>query len=108
MNRIPKNKELRKKSNLIELDPKDGTNSSKRNSNDAVSGLYIVSTPIGNLGDISRRAVEVLNAVDFIACEDTRVTAKLIRTYGISTPMIAYHEHSSAAVRNSLLKKLII
>ena len=106
MNRIPKNKEFSKRSNLVEFDPKDGTNSSKRNSNDAVSGLYIVSTPIGNLGDISRRAVEVLNAVNLIACEDTRVTAKLIRAYGISTPMIAYHEHSSAAVRNSLLKKL--
>ncbi|MEE2661931.1 MAG: 16S rRNA (cytidine(1402)-2'-O)-methyltransferase [Pseudomonadota bacterium] len=106
MNRIPRNKQLRKRNNLVEFDPKDGANSSKRISTDAVSGLYIVSTPIGNLGDISRRAVEVLNAAHLIACEDTRVTAKLIRAYGISTPMIAYHDHSSVAVRNSLLKKL--
>ena len=106
MNRIPKNKGSRKKSNLVDSDPKDGSNSSKRSNTEAVSGLYIVSTPIGNLADISQRAVQVLNAVDLIACEDTRVTAKLTRAHGISTRMIAYHDHSAVAVRNSLLEIL--
>ena len=106
MNRIPKNKASRKPSNLIESDSKDGVNSSKRITTEAVSGLYIVSTPIGNLADISKRAVHVLQAADLIACEDTRVTAKLLRAHEISTPMIAYHDHSSIKVRDRLLEKL--
>jgi 16S rRNA (cytidine1402-2'-O)-methyltransferase len=54
--------------------------------------LYIVSTPIGNLGDFSFRAVEILNSVDLIATEDTRQTKKLLRHYSIETKMISYHE----------------
>ncbi len=106
MDRIPKNKKLQKKSNLSELDPKDGAGSSKRITTDLISGLYIVSTPIGNLADISQRAVRVLNAADLIACEDTRVTSKLTRAHRISTPMIAYHDHSPATIRDTLLEKL--
>lgn len=56
--------------------------------------LYVVGTPIGNLGDLSPRAAKVLETVDFIAAEDTRVTVKLLNHIGIKTPMISYHEHN--------------
>ena len=56
--------------------------------------LYIVATPIGNLKDITLRALEVLKSVDFVLCEDTRVTKKLLAHYEIETPTISYHEHS--------------
>ncbi len=56
--------------------------------------LDIVATPIGNLGDISERAIKTLKEVDFILCEDTRVTKKLLDRFGIGTPMISYHQHS--------------
>ncbi len=56
--------------------------------------LYVVGTPIGNLGDFSPRAVETLQKVDFIAAEDTRVTIKLLNHFGIHTPMVSYHEHN--------------
>ncbi len=56
--------------------------------------LYVVGTPIGNLNDISPRAVETLSKVDFIAAEDTRVTLKLLNHFGIKKPMISYHEHN--------------
>jgi len=56
--------------------------------------LYIVATPIGNLGDITLRALELLKSVDFILCEDTRVTKKLLDRYEIQTSTISYHEHS--------------
>ncbi len=59
-----------------------------------MSKLYIVGTPIGNLGDMSPRAVNVLNQVDFIAAEDTRVTVKLLNHFDIKKPMISYHEHN--------------
>ena len=56
--------------------------------------LYIVGTPIGNLGDFSPRAVEILQSVDFIAAEDTRVTLKMLNHFGIKKPMISYFEHN--------------
>ncbi len=58
--------------------------------------LYVVATPIGNLGDIGRRALETLRTVDLIAAEDTRQTAVLLREYGIVVPLTAYHEHNEA------------
>jgi len=58
--------------------------------------LYIVATPIGNLGDITFRAIETLKSVDFVLCEDTRVTRKLLDHYEIKTPTISYHQHSDA------------
>lgn len=59
-----------------------------------MSILYVVGTPIGNLGDISERALETLEQVDFIAAEDTRVTLKLLNHFGIKKPMVSYFEHN--------------
>ena len=73
----------------------------------SVPGLYIVSTPIGNLGDISSRAIKTLSSVDLIACEDTRVTGKLLHRFGISTPMIPYHDHNAAKMRPDILARMI-
>lgn len=69
-------------------------------------GLYIVATPIGNLRDITYRAVDTLKAADRIACEDTRVTAKLLHAHDIRTAMTAYHEHNAARVRPKLIRQL--
>ncbi|MEX0877405.1 MAG: 16S rRNA (cytidine(1402)-2'-O)-methyltransferase [Candidatus Spechtbacterales bacterium] len=62
-----------------------------------VNKLYITATPIGNLEDITLRALRILKEVDFILCEDTRVTKKLLNKYDIKTPTISYHQHSSEA-----------
>ncbi len=69
-------------------------------------GLYLVATPIGNLGDVTLRALELLAGADVIACEDTRVTRKLIDRYGITTPLTPYHEHNAAEARPKLLARL--
>lgn len=69
--------------------------------------LYIVGTPIGNLGDFSPRAVETLRAVDFIAAEDTRVTVKLLNHFEISTPMTSYHEHNLRERGEYIIERLI-
>ncbi|MBH0237405.1 16S rRNA (cytidine(1402)-2'-O)-methyltransferase [Methylobrevis albus] len=68
--------------------------------------LYPVATPIGNLGDVGLRALEVLAAADVIACEDTRVTRVLLDRYGIRRPLVAYHEHNAARERPRLLATL--
>jgi 16S rRNA (cytidine1402-2'-O)-methyltransferase len=72
----------------------------------APGGLYLVATPIGNLRDISLRALETLAGADVIACEDSRVTRKLTEHYGISTPLTPYHEHNAAEARPKLLARL--
>ena len=69
-------------------------------------GLHIVATPIGNLRDITLRAIDTLSRVDVIACEDTRVTAKLLSAHGIRTKMAAYHEHNAARVLPGMIKRL--
>jgi 16S rRNA (cytidine1402-2'-O)-methyltransferase len=69
-------------------------------------GLHLVATPIGNLRDITIRALEVLAAADLIACEDTRVTRKLLDHYGISTPLTPYHDHNAAEARPKLIARL--
>ncbi len=69
-------------------------------------GLYIVATPIGNLGDLSPRAAATLSGADVIAVEDSRVTAKLLRHIGTKRPMLAYHDHSSEGVRPALIARM--
>lgn len=69
-------------------------------------GLYIVATPIGNLGDLSPRAAATLGAADVIAVEDSRVTSKLLRHIGVKRPMIAYHDHSGDGVRPALIARM--
>ena len=69
-------------------------------------GLYIVATPIGNLGDLSTRASETLRSVDTILAEDKRVTAKLLAHIGAKAPMTAYHDHSDEALRERILGEL--
>ena len=69
-------------------------------------GLYLVSTPIGNLEDITLRALRVLRSVDRIACEDTRQTRKLLDRYGITTPVISSHEHNEAIRSRQLIDEL--
>jgi 16S rRNA (cytidine1402-2'-O)-methyltransferase len=69
-------------------------------------GLHIVATPIGNLGDVTLRALAALAGADLIACEDTRVTRKLLDRYGIRTPLTPYHDHNAAEARPKLLRRL--
>jgi 16S rRNA (cytidine1402-2'-O)-methyltransferase len=69
-------------------------------------GLHVVATPIGNLRDVTLRALEALAAADLIACEDTRVTRKLLDHYGITAPLTPYHEHNAAAARPKILARL--
>lgn len=69
-------------------------------------GLYLVATPIGNLGDLSPRAVAVLKNADVVACEDTRITGKLLSLNAISTPMMNYHEHNADKMRPVLTARL--
>jgi 16S rRNA (cytidine1402-2'-O)-methyltransferase len=69
-------------------------------------GLYLVATPIGNIADITLRALAVLGGVDRIFCEDTRITRKLLAKYGISTPLEVYHDHNAEQVRPAILAAL--
>ena len=69
--------------------------------------LYLVATPIGNLGDFSPRAAATLEAADFIAAEDTRVTRKLLTHFGIRKPLVSYHQHNCAAAGREILERLL-
>jgi 16S rRNA (cytidine1402-2'-O)-methyltransferase len=69
-------------------------------------GLHVVATPIGNLRDITLRALSILAAADAVIAEDTRVTRSLLAHYGVSTPLVAYHEHNAAVVRPHLIARL--
>jgi 16S rRNA (cytidine1402-2'-O)-methyltransferase len=69
--------------------------------------LYIVATPIGNLEDITLRALRVLREADWIACEDTRQTRKLLDHFGITKPMVSYHEHNESGRAAELVEKLV-
>ena len=69
--------------------------------------LYVVGTPIGNLGDFSPRARETLEGADFIAAEDTRVSVKLLNHFQIKKPLVSYHEHNHAAAGQAILQRLL-
>jgi 16S rRNA (cytidine1402-2'-O)-methyltransferase len=69
-------------------------------------GLYLVATPIGNLRDVTLRALETLASADLICCEDTRITSRLLKRYGIAKSLKPYHDHNAAKVRPALLERL--
>lgn len=69
--------------------------------------LYLVATPIGNLGDFSPRAVDTLEKADFIAAEDTRVSVKLLNHFDIKKPLVSYHEHNRASAGQAILHRLL-
>ena len=69
--------------------------------------LYLVATPIGNLGDFSPRAVETLETADFIAAEDTRVSVKLLNHFNIKKPLVSYHEHNHVTAGQAILARLL-
>ncbi len=86
--------------------PSHGRGGSKPSVAPIPEGLVIVATPIGNAGDITLRALDALGRVDAIACEDTRVTAKLLAIHGIQAPLLSYHEHNAATAGPKLIKRL--
>src|SRR5438105_14405971 len=69
-------------------------------------GLHLVATPIGNLRDITLRALETLAGADVVACEDTRITRRLLDHYGIATALTPYHEHNAAQARPRLIARM--
>jgi 16S rRNA (cytidine1402-2'-O)-methyltransferase len=69
-------------------------------------GLYLVATPIGNLGDVTLRALETLAGAEVVACEDSRVTRRLFERYAITTPLITYHDHNAETARPKILARL--
>ena len=71
------------------------------------SGLYVTATPIGNLGDMTERAKQVLSSVDIIACEDKRVSGILMQRFGIKTPMFPYHDHNGDAARPKIIERIV-
>jgi 16S rRNA (cytidine1402-2'-O)-methyltransferase len=83
-------------------EPNHGADGSKR----PTPGLYIVATPIGNTEDITLRALRILRGADVVACEDTRVTAKLFARHGIASTLLAYHDHNAERMRPLLLERL--
>lgn len=87
-------------------EPSRGPKPSQPSSDRLPSGLYVVATPIGNLGDLSYRAHDHLRRVDAVLCEDTRITAKLLQAYGVQRPTLSYHEHNAAQRRPEVLRRL--
>ncbi len=86
------------------VEPSDERRPSK--SGEGRGSLSVIATPIGNLGDITLRALEALRGADLIACEDTRVTAKLLARHGIARPLLAYHEHNARRVEPRLVRQM--
>jgi 16S rRNA (cytidine1402-2'-O)-methyltransferase len=94
----------------LKAQPNVGTVASKSGPNKSEmtlpAALYIVATPIGNLGDVSARALDTLRGAEVIACEDTRVTGGLLQRFGIDTPMTPYHDHNADRVRPQVLARI--
>lgn len=87
-------------------EPHTNAASGKSKSGTLAPGLYLVATPIGNLEDITLRALRILEDASIIACEDTRTSGTLLRHYGITTPTLSYHEHNGEQMRPRLLARL--
>lgn len=87
-------------------EPNERGQGSKHGGAQNAPGLYLVATPIGHSQDLTLRARELLSRVDAVACEDTRVTAKLLMLHGIRAPLVAYHEHNAERMRPVLLARL--
>jgi 16S rRNA (cytidine1402-2'-O)-methyltransferase len=102
----PKSDRGRARSPGTDPHPNRAPEPSKRPAGRLDPGLYIVATPIGNLGDFTPRAAEILAAADLIACEDTRVTGKLLAAHGIRARLVPYHDHSTEADRAALVETL--
>src|SRR5438093_10387825 len=85
---------------------KQGNSSLVVNRQSSIGRLYVVATPIGNLEDITLRALRVLKEADLVACEDTRHTRKLLARYDISKPTVSYHEHNERERSEELIGKL--
>ena len=103
---IPDNSKVPRFRKATGAQPIDPADTSKRSKTEVRPGLYIVATPIGNLGDLTERAARTLEAASLIACEDTRVTGKLLFNRGIRSKLVSYHDHSSKSVRARLIKSL--
>jgi 16S rRNA (cytidine1402-2'-O)-methyltransferase len=86
--------------------PDEGQPSGAAERSKLAPGLHLVATPIGNLGDLSPRALAVLRAADVVLCEDTRVTRKLLRHHGVERTLLAYHEHNAARMRPRAVARL--
>ena len=87
-------------------EPNERDRLSKHGGDHISPGLYLVATPIGHAQDLTLRAASILRGADVIACEDTRVTAKLLAIHGIRAPLIAYHEHNAETMRPLILERL--
>lgn len=97
---------ISERSGTGEAEPIEGGQRSKPGQSEFAPGLYVVATPIGNATDITLRALDLLRVADLIACEDTRVTAKLMARHAIATPRLPYHEHNAEAMRPKLIARL--
>ena len=83
-----------------------GEGSGSGRSSKPTAGLYVVATPIGNAADITLRALDTLKRANAIACEDTRVTSKLMGIHGVTTPLVSYHEHNAERMRPVLIGRM--
>ncbi len=105
---------LRAKTETSALGAKDSSRGDRRSTDNSPApetsklapGLYVTATPIGNMADVTHRALEVLAAADVIAAEDTRRTARLLARHGIRTPLTPYHDHNARAMRPRLLRRM--
>ena len=110
MNRTPRsasrNKNTEPDASQAVPDSKHVANKTPQRGGNEASGLILVATPIGNLGDMTRRGIEALEQADLILCEDTRVSGKLLRAFSIQTELMAYHDHNAERMRPRVMRRL--